>query len=101
MVVMLGKEINISHGTSNCNICTGEKIIWRGTIEEKKYEKFFTPLKCPRKSPSSSCDTNVMLNLKKHFATNFSMWSLDENKIKKEKNGKEKSMLREDVKILI
>jgi hypothetical protein len=42
-----------------------------------------------------------MLDLKKHFATNFSMWSLGENKIKKEKNGKEKSMLREDVNILI
>jgi len=65
MVVMLGKKTNISHGTSNCNICIGEKIIWRGTIEEKKYENIFTPLKCPRKSPTSSCDTNVMLDLKK------------------------------------
>jgi len=101
MVVMLGEKTNISHGTSNYNICTSEKIIWRGTIEEKKYEKFFTPLKCPRKSPSSGCNTNVMLDLKKHFATNFNMCSLGENKIRKEKNGKEKSMLREDMKILI
>jgi hypothetical protein len=42
-----------------------------------------------------------MLDLKEHFASNFNMWSFNENKIKKEKNGKKKSMLIEDVKFFI
>jgi hypothetical protein len=61
----------------------GERIICRRAIEEKKYEKFFTPPKSPGKSPSSSCDANIMLDLKEHCASNFKMWSLIENKIRK------------------
>jgi hypothetical protein len=38
-----------------------------------------------------------MLDLKEHFVSNFNMWSLGENWIKKEKNGKEKW----DVEILV
>jgi hypothetical protein len=54
-------------------------------------------LESPRKSPSSSFDGNTMLDLREHSASNFNMWSLVENIIKKEKNGKEKW----DVEILV
>ncbi len=68
----------------------GEGIIQRGASKEEKFEKFLTPPKSPRKSLSSSCDENTMLDLRKHFASNFNMWSFSENRIRKEKNGKEK-----------
>jgi hypothetical protein len=41
-----------------------------------------------------------MLDLKRQVVSNFNMWSLDENRIRKEKNGKEKTTLIEDVEIL-
>jgi hypothetical protein len=75
----------------------GEGIIQRKITKEEEFEKFFTPLESPGKSPSSNCNGNTMLDLKEHFVSNFNMWSLGENRIRKEKNGKEKW----DVEILV
>jgi len=68
---------------------TSKGIIRRGAIEED-YEEFFTPWKSPRKSSSFSCDANKMLDLREHSTSNFNLWSLNENKTRKKKNGKEK-----------
>ncbi len=68
----------------------GEGIIRRGATEEDEFEKFFTPLESLGKSLSFSYDENTMLDLREHYASNFNLWSLSENKIKKKKNGKEK-----------
>jgi hypothetical protein len=76
---------------------TNEEIIWKGAIKEEEFEKFFTPPKSLGKSLSSSCDGNTMLDLKEHSTSNFNMWTFGENKIRKEKNGKEKW----DVEILV
>jgi uncharacterized protein (UPF0333 family) len=42
-----------------------------------------------------------MKDLTKHFANNFNLWSLNENKSNKYINGKEKSKLTEDVEIFV
>jgi hypothetical protein len=80
---------------------TGERIIWKGTIKEEKYEEFFTPLESIGKSLSFGCNENTMLDLREHVASNFNLWFLNENRFEKEKNGKEKSMLIEDVEIIV
>jgi hypothetical protein len=42
-----------------------------------------------------------MLDLREYATSNFNLWSFNENRIKKETNGKEKSMLTKDVEILV
>jgi hypothetical protein len=64
------------------------EILWRGAIKEEKYEKFFTPPESIGKSPSFGCDENTMLDLREHATSNFNLWSLNENRIRKDKNGK-------------
>jgi len=61
----------------------GEINIQGGTINEEKYEEFFTPPGSPRKSPSSNSHEIAMKDLTKDSTINFNLWSLSENRIRK------------------
>jgi hypothetical protein len=75
------KKNNNEKARNNSLQYPSDAIIKRGTTEEEEYEKFFTLLESPIKSPSSSCHANAMKDLTKHFVNNFNLWSLNENKI--------------------
>jgi len=62
---------------------TSEGNIWRRVTKKKEYEEFFTPLESLGKSPFSSCDEITMLDLREHATSNFNLWSISANKIKK------------------
>jgi len=78
-----------------------ETSIQGGAINEEEYEEFFTPPRSPRKNPSSNSHEIIMKDLTKDSTINFNLCSLNENRIRKLKNGKEKSKLVEDVEIFV
>lgn len=100
MVMMLEKNNNEKARNDPLEY-PSETNVQGGAIHEEEYEEFFTPLGSPRKSPSSSSHEIAMKDLTKDSTINFKLWSLSENKIRKLKNGKEKSKLVEDVEILV
>jgi hypothetical protein len=77
------RKINDEKARNDSLQYLGDAIIQRGTIEEDEYEEFFTLSQSPIKSPSSSCHANAMNDLTKHFANNFNLWFLNENRSNK------------------
>jgi hypothetical protein len=65
-----------------------EGIIWRGAIEEEEYDEVFTPSENLGKSLSSNYNANTVLDLREHSTSNFNLWSLNENKIRKKNMGR-------------